>query len=52
MTASFGVARYVPGESLWDAVKNADLALYLAKRSGKNTIRIQDQTTRDVALVG
>lgn len=52
MTASFGVARYVSGESLWDAVKSADLALYLAKRSGKNTIRIQDEMPDEVALVG
>lgn len=52
MTASFGVAQYIVGESLWDAVKNADTALYLAKRAGKNTVRIDNEAARDAAHLG
>ena len=51
--ASFGVAQYIVGESLWDAVKNADTALYLAKHAGKNTVRIEnDDGPQDIALQG
>lgn len=42
ITASLGVAPYLAHESFWDAVKNADAALYAAKRAGKNAIRVQD----------
>ena len=53
MTASFGVAQYIVGESLWDAVKNADTALYLAKHAGKNTVRIEnDDGPQDIVLQG
>lgn len=38
VTASFGVAEYVLNDSFWDAVRNADRALYSAKKRGKNTI--------------
>lgn len=51
MTVSFGIAQYIAGENLWDAIKKADTALYLAKRAGKNTIRVEDNTPRDMALV-
>jgi diguanylate cyclase (GGDEF)-like protein len=37
-TASFGVACYVPGESMEDFLKRADEALYLAKKSGRNCV--------------
>jgi diguanylate cyclase (GGDEF)-like protein len=38
VTASFGVAAYEPGRSLETLVATADLALYEAKRGGKNRI--------------
>ena len=52
MTASFGVAQYVAGESLWDAVKNADTALYLAKRAGKNNVRVEGEAPHQIVLSG
>lgn len=38
VTASFGVTRYVPGESLDTCLKRADDALYAAKSQGRNRI--------------
>lgn len=40
VTASFGVAAFDRRGNFWDAVKNADAALYAAKRAGRNTIRL------------
>lgn len=37
-TASFGVVAFVPGESMDDFLKRADEALYLAKKTGRNTV--------------
>lgn len=37
-TASFGVAEYVPGESVLNLVTRADGALYRAKASGRNCV--------------
>jgi diguanylate cyclase (GGDEF)-like protein len=45
MTASAGVAVYpVHGEDAERLMKSADLALYQAKRAGKNTCRVAGQT--------
>ena len=38
MTCSFGVAEFKKGNSLKELVKHADVALYEAKRSGKNKV--------------
>ncbi len=38
-TASFGVAQFVPGESVESLVGRADAALYAAKQAGRNCVR-------------
>lgn len=38
ITASFGVASFVKGETFEDLVKRADLALYRAKQNGRNRV--------------
>ena len=38
ITASFGVAEYVPGETLSQVVQRADEALYRAKEEGRNRV--------------
>lgn len=39
VSASFGVAEVVAGESLDDTMRRADMALYEAKRAGRNCVR-------------
>jgi len=39
-TASFGVAERTPGEDVSDFMNRADEALYLAKRAGRNCVRV------------
>lgn len=39
-TASFGVAERAPGEDVSDFMNRADEALYLAKRSGRDCVRV------------
>jgi diguanylate cyclase (GGDEF)-like protein len=39
-TASFGVAERSPGEDVSDFMNRADEALYLAKRAGRNCVRV------------
>jgi diguanylate cyclase (GGDEF)-like protein len=47
ITTSAGVAIYpVHGEDADTLMKNADLALYEAKRAGKNGLRISDRPGR------
>jgi diguanylate cyclase (GGDEF)-like protein len=40
VSASFGVAQYIPGESLEQTISRADDALYRAKTSGRNRIEL------------
>ena len=42
ITASLGITMYEEKDSLADIIKRADLALYQAKNSGKNCVRIKN----------
>lgn len=39
LTVSLGVATLLPGETLTDLMRRADLAMYQAKNAGRNTVR-------------
>lgn len=41
ITASFGISRVVQGDDLKSVVNRADEALYLAKKSGRNCVKLQ-----------
>ncbi len=41
VTVSLGVASYRPGDTLGSLVARADAALYLAKRGGRNQVRLE-----------
>ncbi len=50
LTASFGIAEYPEqGENIETLLTGSDLAMYKAKRSGKNTIARADQTDQEIA---
>lgn len=50
LTASFGIAEYPEqGENIESLLTGSDLAMYKAKRSGKNTIARADQTDQEMA---
>jgi PleD family two-component response regulator len=44
MTASFGVAGFVPGTDALELVRAADDALYDAKRRGKNRVEAASES--------
>jgi diguanylate cyclase (GGDEF)-like protein len=49
VTASFGIARRQAGEDLATLYERADEALYVAKRAGKNCVKVADtMTTKEV----
>jgi diguanylate cyclase (GGDEF)-like protein len=43
VTASFGVAQLLEGESPTDFIARADKALYVAKAQGRNCVRVSSQ---------
>ena len=43
ITVSIGVSRFEPGESLAHFLERADLALYAAKRDGRNRVVAEDR---------
>ena len=45
-TASFGVAEMSAGETLAELISRADEALYVAKRDGRNRVRVSPATAR------
>jgi diguanylate cyclase (GGDEF)-like protein len=47
---SIGVAYVEPGQSLGDALRNADVAMYEAKRQGKGTLRVFESSMAEAAL--
>ncbi|MBE7731466.1 GGDEF domain-containing protein [Devosia faecipullorum] len=49
MTTSLGVSAYGAHDSFWDVVKNADAALYSAKRAGRNTTRVHGSVALEAA---
>ncbi len=51
-TSSFGITEIEPGEELAAALRRADDALLLAKRSGRNQIVLHDPETGTNAPVG
>ena len=51
VTASFGVASLSPGNSLDEALRDADMALYAAKHAGRNRVKAAPHATRRDAQV-
>lgn len=50
LTASFGIAEYPEqGENIESLLTGSDLAMYKAKRAGKNTIARADQSDQEIA---
>ncbi|MBD3798927.1 MAG: diguanylate cyclase [Epsilonproteobacteria bacterium] len=50
LTASFGIAEYPEqGENIESLLSGSDLAMYKAKRAGKNTIARADQSDQEMA---
>ncbi|MCI4405836.1 MAG: diguanylate cyclase [Sulfuricurvum sp.] len=50
LTASFGIAEYPEqGENIESLLAGSDLAMYKAKRAGKNTIARADQSDQEIA---
>ncbi|MFN4023923.1 MAG: GGDEF domain-containing protein [Hyphomonas sp.] len=47
-TTSIGVCQAEPGADLYELLNNADLALYDAKRAGRNRVRVFGQMAADV----
>ena len=42
VTVSIGLTQYIPGESVLDLFARADMAMYLAKTSGRNQVVLQE----------
>jgi diguanylate cyclase (GGDEF)-like protein/PAS domain S-box-containing protein len=50
ITVSLGVARYSPGDTVAALVERADAAMYVAKRAGRNRVRVQASKLDDRVL--
>jgi len=50
VTASFGVAEYVPDEYAGSWFKRVDQALYHAKKEGRNRVKASESRTSDVSI--
>lgn len=50
ITASFGAARFEPGEPVTNLIQRADEALYTAKRDGRNRVVSQDALEKLLAI--
>ena len=50
VAASAGLAVHTPGESAADLLRNADIAMYLAKRNGKDCVRQFEPAMHQAAL--
>lgn len=50
VTSSFGLASYQSGDTVEKLIERADLALYHAKKSGRNNVKSFEDAVYDVAL--
>ncbi|KPK02671.1 MAG: diguanylate cyclase, partial [Nitrospira bacterium SG8_35_4] len=50
VTVSIGVSTFRPDDDCYTVFDRADEALYLAKRSGRNNVKTEDDVQRQVAL--
>jgi diguanylate cyclase (GGDEF)-like protein len=50
VTASFGVTKVLPGESVQSLMKRVDIALYKAKHEGRNRITVSNITQSQLVL--
>lgn len=50
ISASFGVAKVTSGESIGDAIRRADIALYVAKKKGRNRVEHSPDPVADAAI--
>lgn len=50
ISASFGVAKVTNGESIGDAIRRADIALYVAKKKGRNRVEHSPDPVADTAI--
>jgi len=46
ITVSFGVAEYIPGESIFETIRRADEALYMAKSLGKDRVVTEQELSQ------
>ena len=47
ITCSIGLAKYIETDNLESSIRKADEALYLAKNSGRNQVRVYDPSTQN-----
>lgn len=52
ITLSFGVACFIPGETLSDFVQRSDASLYFAKQSGRNQVKNEQDLDSELSLIG
>ncbi|HYC41380.1 MAG TPA: GGDEF domain-containing protein [Noviherbaspirillum sp.] len=52
VTFSAGVAGYMPGDTVAEIARRADIALYSVKHGGRDAVAIDGKTQRDVFIAG